>query len=64
MPVPKQYKSRYRKYLRECKENGIWPTVADFLGVKFTEEEIDCEPNLGAWSMSWKFCLARKAGRA
>jgi hypothetical protein len=36
-----EMKQAWKEYKRECKNNNICPTPADFLGIELTWEEID-----------------------
>lgn len=57
MPIPEQLKQQWKQFRKDCKATGVELTVADFLGVTFTDEEY----NTGrAGIMSWKSCLARR----
>lgn len=59
--MPEQFKAQWKQYRKECAERNITPTIADFLGVTFTDEEYNCGL---AKPMRWKACLARRSQMA
>lgn len=59
--MPEQFKQHWMQYRKDCTESNVTPTVADFLGVEFTDEEYNSGT---APVMSWKACLARREVKA
>jgi hypothetical protein len=51
-----QQKTEYRQYVKACREQNIEPTVADFLGVELSWEEINDKPHR---VMSWRYLLRK-----
>jgi hypothetical protein len=53
--MTKQMKRDYKTYQAKCRQAGVEPTPADFLGIELTWEELD-DNRQG----NWRYLLSRQ----